>query len=443
MAVAVTIADHHASVDANDLVALGDFDLVQAGFLEQFGQLFNGFGINEENGLLLNGSHTHYAHWKSATAFELYALAPGPHTVRLVLADQNHSELPNPEAQKNLVFTIVASPTGELLLQKVTPGLTVPVAMAVVPDGRMFVNEQLSGRVRVVNTATWQLQADFCNVSVSAIGEMGLLGIAIDPDFSSNHYVYLYYTVDSPYRNRVVRYTDTSGVCTNPTIIVDNIPASGIHNGGIIHFGPDRNLYIMTGDAAQASLAQDLTYLGGKMLRVKADGTAAVGNPFIGNPSFPGADPRIYSFGHRNSFGFTFHPSTGHLWQTENGPDKNDEVNRIVAGGNYGWPTVQGIANNPLFIDPIVAFTPPFAPTNIVVVNSPHYPTSFQGNLIFGDFVQGKLRRLILDATLTHLGATPIESFTGNGEPIIGLVNGPDGFLYASSTTSIYRVVPQ
>jgi glucose/arabinose dehydrogenase len=406
-------------------------------------EFFTGSGITEDNGVQYQGSHTHFAHWKNSTSFELYALGAGTHQIRLVLADASHDELGNVEATASASFTINVVPGGELLLQEMITGLNFPVAMAFTPDRRLFVNEKDTGLVRTVDTATWQLQADFCSVPTSSVfpgTEMGLLGITIDPNFSVNHYVYVYHTVDSPFRNQVVRYTDSSGTCTNPTIILDNLPASGIHNGGIIHFGPDQNLYVMVGDAAQPDLAQDLTFLGGKILRVKRDGLPADGNPFIDNSN---ADPRIYTFGHRNSFGFTFHPSNGNLWQTENGPgQEDDEINHILIGGNYGWPTVHGIANTPPFIDPIAEFNPSIAPTNIVAINSAHYPASFQNNLLFGDFVTWKLRRLILDqATLTHLGQPPIESFSGS-EPIIGLALGPDGFIYATSLSAIHRVVP-
>ena len=409
-------------------------------------EFFAGAGITVDNGVLINGAHTHFAHWKDATSFELYALGAGSHQVRVVLADASHQELGNLEATKLVQFTVIAPPPGELVLTPVTTGLQYPIAAAVTPDGRLFVNEWQSGRVRVVNMTTWQLQSDFCHITIDTSGnETGLLGIAVDPAFSSNHYVYIYHTAINPRRNRVVRYTDNAGVCEAETVILDDLPAADGHNGGTIHFGPDGKLYVMIGDAGFPTHAQDPAYLGGKMLRINpADGSAPSDNPLVSNPL---ANPRIYSFGHRNSFGFTFHPSTGYLWQTENGSDNNDEINLIVAGGNYGWNQVEGIANTPPLIDPIaVFFAPPcnpctIAPTGVIAVKSPHYPLSFQGNLLFGDFREGKLRRLILDPTTqTHLAAPPIESFGGSGGPLFDLFQAPDGFIYVTNDVGISRV---
>jgi aldose sugar dehydrogenase len=403
-------------------------------------EFFNGVGITEDNGVLYQGTHTHFAHWKSGTSFELYALGAGLHRVRLALANANHTELGNTEAAREVSFTVNAAPSGELQLVPVRTGLDWPVAMAFAPDGRLFVNEQFSGRIRVINTATWEFQQDFCQVPSETGSTLGLLGIALDLSFTTNQRVYVYHTaVDLPFRNRILRYTGTGGTCGSAEVIFDDIPASADHNGGVIHFGPDGHLYVVTGDAGQAGDAQLLGNLRGKLLRLNDNGNPAQGNPFEGTS---GARAEIYSFGHRNSFGFTFHPTTGDLWQTENGPEGNDEINHIIAGGNYGWPTVQGIAGHPNFVDPIASFSPSFAPTNIVAINSPHYPPEFQNNLLFVDFVQGKLRRLILDPSHSHLAAPPIESFSGNGDAIIALEQGPDGFIYASSSNTIFRVVP-
>src|SRR5207249_2447194 len=124
--------------------------------------------------------------------------------------------------------------------------------------------------------------------------------------------------------------------------------------------GPDGKLYVSIGDTGNPALAQDSTSLSGKILRFNKDGTIPTDNPFPGSP--------VYALGMRNTFGMTFHDDTGDLWITENGPEfpEFDEVNRIIAGGNYGWPVVTGIAGNPLFIDPLIEITPTIAPTNII-----------------------------------------------------------------------------
>jgi glucose/arabinose dehydrogenase len=282
--------------------------------------------------------------------------------------------------------------------------------MATAPDGRIFVNELNTGNIRVVTpTATlpWLLQAaPFAHLDVETGSEKGLLGIAVDPNFIVNHYVYVYYTASGPI-NRVVRYTattsggDTVATPGLPSVIVDNLPAANGHNGGIIHFGPDGMLYIFVGENEVADDAQDLNSRRGKILRFTPDGTIPSDNPF---PS-----SAIYSYGHRNSFGFTFHPHTNDLWETENGATDNDQINRIIAGGNYGWPLCTGICGDPLWIDPIITFTPTIAPTGIVAIREDSvYPAQYHNNLLFADFNGGTLHRIVLGG----VGLTDLSSHT-------------------------------
>jgi len=335
------------------------------------------------------------------------------------------------------------SSAATLQLQPVLSNLNFPVALAQTPDGRVLYNERLTGNVRIV-APQWQLlSTPFCQIAVATSGEQGLLGLALDPNYAVNRFVYVYYTASGPLRNRVVRYTESGGLCTNETILLDNLPANANHNGGIIQFGPDGKLYVMTGDAQNQAAAQDLTSLAGKMLRINADGSDPVDNPFGANVNANAK--KVFSYGHRNSFGFTFHGLTGHLWQTENGPTGNDEINRLVAGDNYGWPTVEGIAGNPAFHDPILAFTPSIAPTGIIAVpaNTSVYPTDYGNNLLFVDFIEGKIRRVLLTgANLDQLGATTVVYGGGNGG-LLSLMLGADGFIYVSNSSAIFRLLPQ
>jgi glucose/arabinose dehydrogenase len=404
---------------------------------------YNGAGINDDNGILYNGVHTHFVHWKSATSFDIFGLPSTAHTVRFVLADQNHNELANGEATKTLNFSVSQPPSGDLQLQSVLSGLNFPVGLAQAPDGRVFFNERLTGKIRIINPQ-WQLvPTEFCQISVATNGEQGLLGLTLDPAFAQNHFVYVYYTEAGAARNRVVRYTDSSGQCANPTPILDTLPVSGNHNGGIVQFGLDGKLYVIIGDAANTANSQTLTSLAGKILRVNPDGTAPSDNPFISNPN---ANAKlVYALGIRNSYGFTFHGHTEHLWQTENGPQDNDEINRIVAGGNYGWPTVRGIAGNPSFLDPILAYTPTSAPTGIISIpeNSAVYPAAYRNNLLFAEFNTGRIRRVVLSgAGLSQLGSSSIAYNGGNGG-LLSLMLGADGFVYVSNTNGIFKVVPQ
>jgi glucose/arabinose dehydrogenase len=405
---------------------------------------YSGAGINADNGVLYNGAHTHFVHWKSATSFDIFGLPSTAHSVRFVLADQNHNELANTEATKTLNFSVSQPPTGDLQLQSVLSELNFPVGLALAPDGRVFFNERLTGKIRIINPQ-WQLvPTEFCQIAVATNGEQGLLGLTLDSAFAQNHFVYVYYTAPGATKNRVVRYTESSGSCTNETPILDDLPVSANHNGGIIQFGPDGKLYVIIGDVQNQANSQSLTSLAGKILRVNpADGSAPSDNPFFSNAN-PNAK-KVFSLGHRNSYGFTFHSHTGHLWETENGPGDNDEINRAAAGGNYGWPTVGGIANNPNFLNPILAYTPTIAPTGIISIpeNSTVYPAAYRNNLLFVDFNGGKIRRVVLSgADLTQLGTSSIAYNGGNGF-LLSLMLGADGFVYVSNGSAIFKVVPQ
>ncbi len=404
---------------------------------------YGGNGINGDNGVLYNGVHTHFVHWKSATSFDIFGLPSTAHTVRMVLADQNHNELASSE--KTLSFSVSQPPAGDLQLQlpAIISGLNFPVGMSLAPDGRIFFNERLTGAIRIINPQ-WQLvNQPFCQLTVATSGEQGLLGLTLDPNFAQNQFVYAYYTVSGATMNRVVRYTESSGICTQETPILDDLPVSANHNGGIIQFGPDGKLYVVIGDVQNTANSQSLTSLAGKILRVNPDGSPPSDNPFISNPNVNAK--KIFSLGHRNSYGFTFHSHTGHLWETENGPGDNDEINRAVAGGNYGWPTVGGIANNPNFFNPILAYTPTIAPTGIISIpeNSTVYPAAYRNNLLFVDFNSGRMRRVVLSgADLTQLGASSI-AYNGGQGGLLSLMLGADGFVYVSNTNAIFKVVPQ
>ena len=404
---------------------------------------YNGAGIDADNGVLYNGVHTHFVHWKSATSFDIFGLPSTAHTVRFVLADLSHNELANTEATKTLNFSVSQPLPGGLQLQSILPSLNFPVGMSLAPDGRVFFNERLTGAIRIINPQ-WQLVATpFCQLSVATSGEQGLLGLTLDPNFAQNHFVYAYYTVSGATMNRVVRYTESSGICTQETSILDNLPVSGNHNGGIIQFGPDGKLYVIIGDVQNTANSQSFTSLAGKILRVNPDGSAPSDNPFFSNPDANAK--KVFSLGHRNSYGFTFHGHTGHLWETENGPGDNDEINRAVAGGNYGWPTVGGIANNPNFRNPILAYTPTIAPTGIISIpeNSAVYPAAYRNNLLFTAWNDGRIRRVILSGPdLTLLGSSS-TAYNGGQGGLLSLMLGADGFVYVSNTNAIFKVVLQ
>jgi glucose/arabinose dehydrogenase len=375
----------------------------------------------------------------------------------LVLVGAGHQELTNTEATALLPFAVVPSSGNAFTLEPVLTNLNSPTAMALAPDGRVFYNELTTGNIRIIDTVSgWQVRdapfyhfSDVQNPTLpNGDQNTGLLAITLDPAFATNGYVYVYYTTADPRINRVVRLTDVNGQGISPVTIIDGIPAGIFHNGADLEFGPDGKLYITTGDADQnieeavfTHAAQDISFLGGKTLRLNPDGSIPPDNPFPNSP--------VYSLGHRNPFRAAFHPHTGHLWVSENGPTESDEVNRIVAGGNYGWDIVHGKANDPRFIDPAAVFYDPpcnpctIAPTGIIAVpRNSAYPSEYHENLLLLDFIFGRVQRLILSgADFSEVGSSTVI-FGGGMGPLFDIIQGPDGFMYISTPTSILRLVP-
>lgn len=313
-------------------------------------------------------------------------------------------------------------------------GLSFPVSIAFAPDGRIFVNERTTGKIRVIQNGVLAPQP-FAQLDVVLIGETGLLGLALHPNYERQPYVYVYYTyraASGEVFNRVARFQELEGEAKNMEIILDRIPAAGIHNGGILAFGRDGKLYVSTGDTADTSLAQRLDSLAGKVLRLNPDGTIPVDNPFPGSP--------VYSLGHRNVFGLAFHPVTGRLYITENGPARDDELNIILPGGNYGWPIVLGVAHDPRFIDPIRTYTPNIAPTGLAFVVMQQLPAFYRFNLLFGDWNTGRLHRIILEPP-DYMTVQGEEIILDLSEGILDVKSGPDGTIYLTTPTAILKLL--
>jgi glucose/arabinose dehydrogenase len=220
---------------------------------------------------------------------------------------------------------------------QVAAGLSGATAMEFAPDGRLFVALE-GGQVRVIKNGVL-LPAPFVTVNVDSSGERGLLGITVDPNFTTNNLVYLYYTSATlPSRNRVTRFTANGDVAVpnSETVILELDDLSGggtVHNGGAIHFGPDGNLYIAVGDDANGSNSQTLNNHFGKMLRVNADGTIPTNNPFYNTAT--GAHRAIWTLGLRNPFTFAFQPGTGRMFINDVGEISWEEINEGIAGSNY------------------------------------------------------------------------------------------------------------
>lgn len=319
--------------------------------------------------------------------------------------------------------------------------VTMPVSMVFTPDGRMLFSEVKKGTVRVAertgDTARLLTQP-FAELKIADGGEAGTLGIALDPDFAQNHWVYLYYSEPDPdrkdrrpLRNRIVRFTDVDNVGEDMTVIFDNIMMSpkGVHNGGRLLFGPDGKLYVTVGNAENKENSQSLENPNGKVLRLNPDGTIPSDNPFAGSP--------IYAYGFRNMFGLAIHPTTHAVYVTENSGDSHDEIDLVRPGANYGFPYFEGVGNDARFVDPIWESGPrTIGPTGAVFYTGDQLP-QFRGDLFWCSFNTGKLTRM-------RLGGSDFDRVVGSQEVLQGcfldVVNGPDGALYYSSVSQILRL---
>jgi glucose/arabinose dehydrogenase len=314
-----------------------------------------------------------------------------------------------------------ASPVSALLT-----GLNFPVSLRFAADGRIFYTEKDTGNIRIIQPNGTLVPTPFATISpIFADGEAGLLGITLDPAFSSNGYVYVYYTYrdgQSFTHGHIVRYTANGNTGTSPRDIFDvtsSAPNTVYHNGGYIKFGPDGKLYAMVGEFHQDQQAQNQGSMTGKMLRMNPDGSVPSDNPIAGSLD--------YAWGIRNSFGFDFDSSNNRLIATMPGLNSDDKILIIIKNGNYGWPTCVGICNDSRFIDPIVDFNPVVTPTGIATVA----PNSY----IFGEYNTGNLVQLQLNATGSVLSMTQLYNALGG---IIAVEVGPNNKLYFTTRNTIY-----
>jgi len=307
--------------------------------------------------------------------------------------------------------------------------LDFPVSLEFAPDGRIFFNEKNTGNIRIVLQNGTLLSTPFAAISpIFTGGEAGLLGIALDPAFASNGYVYVYFNYrdsQSYTHGRIRRYTATGNAGTSPFDLFDvtsSAPGTIYHNGGYIKFGPDGKLYAQVGEFHQGQQAQNQSSTDGKMLRMNPDGSVPTDNPFPGS--------LVYAWGIRNAFGFDFDASNSRLIATEAGPGSHDEINIIVKGANYGWPTCSGVCNNLSFTDPIVDLNPVVTPTGIATVAPNVY--------VFGEWNTGNTGNLIrLELSSSGSVVSMNQVYTQSGG-IIAVEMGPNGRLYLTSSDGIH-----
>ena len=326
----------------------------------------------------------------------------------------------------------------------VAAGLSNPTAMALAPDGRIFVCQQ-NGALRVIKNGAL-LPTPFLTVTVDSSGERGLLGVAFDPNFVSNQLVYIYYTATTPtLHNRISRFTASGDVALagSEVIVMDlpNLSTATNHNGGALHFGPDGQLYVAVGDNANGANAQSLGTRLGKMLRITSTGASPSDNPFFNQAT--GDNRAIWALGVRNPFTFTFQAGVGRMFINDVGQNTWEEINDGIAGSNYGWPTCEGFCNppNPSFRDPIFAYMNDASTCAITggAFYNPQiiqFPSNFVGRYFFADFCGGWIR------TLDPANGNAVADFaTGISSPV-DLQVSPDGFLYylARGSGSVNRI---
>ena len=327
-----------------------------------------------------------------------------------------------------LILAIAIEVQGEPRIEVVVRGLEVPWAIDFAPDGRLFATER-PGRIRVVKDGRLD-PVPIATLPVTAVGEGGLMGLALDPAFDTNRHLYVCYTTltglrlgSSPLSNRVVRLTVRDGRAGDERMVIEHLPAARIHNGCRLKFGPDGKLYITTGDAADPRLAQRLDSLAGKILRLNPDGTPPEDNPIPRSP--------VYSFGHRNPQGLAWDPS-GHLFAAEHGPSGHDEVNYIRPGVNYGWPQVTGRGGDPRYLDPLIeSGNGTWAPSGI----------AFLGGDLFVAALRGQ--RLLRMRLGPKLDVIQVENLlAGTHGRLRDVVVGPDRLLYITTSNRDGRGSP-
>jgi glucose/arabinose dehydrogenase len=313
----------------------------------------------------------------------------------------------------------------------VASGLNNPTAMAFAPDGRLFVCQQ-GGQLRVIKNGVL-LATPFLTVSTDATGERGLLGLAFDPNFASNGFIYIYYTVlSAPRHNRVSRFTANGDVAVaNSEVVIlelNNLSASN-HNGGAMHFGIDGKLYIATGENAVQSNSQTLGNLLGKILRINADGSIPTDNPFYNTAT--GVNRAIWALGLRNPFTFAFQPGTGRMFINDVGASAWEEINDGIAGSNYGWPNTEGPTTNPSFRSPLFSYGHGVSPTTGCAITGGafynpavnRYPSDYLGKYFFADICSGWIRRF-------DPASGAVVAFASGITSPVDLQVGPDGNLY-------------
>jgi glucose/arabinose dehydrogenase len=313
-----------------------------------------------------------------------------------------------------------------------------PAKLAVATDGRVFYNELLTGNVRVVSAAGELDPAPVVTVPVLTGGERGLLGIALAPDFASSGAFYVYASTAAepggrPDRNRVLRYVLSGVSATGPEVVVDDLPIGGTQNAGALAFGPDGMLYVTVGDTGDAALAQDDASLAGRVLRYAPDGSIPEGNPDASSPE--------WARGFRNPYGIAFHPESGFLFATENGPTAHDELDLVQPGRNFEWGADPETSFGAFRGIRITDWTPVIVPTGIAIHPGPGFGDAYAGDLFVGSYDRSEVLRI----RLSGIDLESEEPFlrlteTGGAEKPLDVAVAPDGALWVSTFSTVWKL---
>jgi glucose/arabinose dehydrogenase len=329
-------------------------------------------------------------------------------SVLVLTSPTNPIPLPDPNSNSESDFvTILAE------------NLDKPRAIAI-SDNRIFVTEK-DGMIRVIQNNTL-LDLPLATLRTADVFDGGLLGIALHPNFSNNHYLYVFLTYDEDGNlwNKILKITEYENKLVDAETILDKIPGSSFTNGGFIKFGPDKKLYVGTGTVSDAShLPQDLDSLSGKILRLNDDGTIPDDNPF--------PNSLVYSLGHRNPQGMTWDENKN-LFVAEFGPEKNDEINLIQAGKNYGWPEQQ-CSGNEDFQDALLCYDPSIEPGGILFYSGDSL--DFESSFIMASMRAANLYQLDFEE-----GLSSQKSILSGIGRVRDVVEGPDGSLYVITSNT-------
>lgn len=341
----------------------------------------------------------------------------------------------------SLLIAITLRLSAQYLLNETTldtttiiTGLDIPWEIQWGPDNFIWCTERF-GRISRVNPETGEqnIILDISDI-VEQNGESGLLGMALHPDFDNNPFVYMAYTYQPPgkaFSEKIVRYEYVDNVLQNEFVLLDGIPANTSHNGCRMIILPDTTLLFSTGDAQNQSTPQDTSLLSGKFLRLNLDGTIPVDNPFAGNP--------VFSFGHRNPQGLLIAPN-GIIYSSEHGPSTDDEVNIIMPGRNYGWPDVHGFCDLPDEMDfceahdvvePLTAWTPTIATSDILYYNHPAIP-EWQDHILLTTLKNKRVYVLELNEDGTEIIGEE-QFFTNWWGRLRDICMSPDGAIYLAT----------